>query len=334
MEREPIELLLIAKLSLIPVLLCSLAGYAGRLHQYAELASHFRVQYLLVSTACLVFLLFHREFGWASGAALGCALNFPSILFWFFGGKASKGETGNGRQLRLLLANVNRANTRHDLFLAFVREHNPDVVIVQEVDATWSQALSVVHDYYPFNEIQPRNGGSGMALYSRLPFEGSSVSLSEGDARPGILVRIDLDGDFVWVFSIHPRAPIRPGHLDRRNRMLTAAAEHLESLPSPKICIGDLNTSLWSPYYRDFAKQTRLKNVRKGFGLLPTWPTFLRFRWLMIPIDHCLVSDDIRVLDAKAGDHIHSDHLPLLVTLEIPYGLRESNLCKPGHDRL
>ncbi len=311
-------LLLITQLSLILVLICSLAGHAGRLHKYTELTSHFRVQYLLVSAVCLLSLLLHGEFGWASGAVGGVALNLSAIVPWIFGGRVSGDKTGNGRQLNLLLANVNRANTRHDVFLALVRQHNPDVVIVQEVDATWSQALSAIQDCYPFNEIHPRNGGSGMALYSRLRFERSSVLLSEGDARPGILVRVELGGDFVWVFSIHPRAPIRPGQLDRRNRMLTAAAEHLEHLPSPKICVGDLNTSLWSPYYRDFAKQTGLKNVRKGFGLLPTWPTFLRFRWLMIPIDHCLVSDDIRVLDAKTGKHIRSDHLPLLVTLEIP----------------
>lgn len=294
--------------------LCSLAGCAGRLHKYAELASHFRAQYLLASTACLVIFPLHREFAWAAAAVAAMALNLPAVVPWFF---SRPRATGSGRRLRLLLANVNRANTRHDLFLAFVRRHSPDVVVVQEVDAVWAQALSAMQDRYPFHEVHPRNGGSGMALYSRLRFERSDVSLSEGEVRPGILVRLEAGEGFVWVFSIHPRAPIRPGQFERRNRMFAAAAEHLAQLPPPKICIGDLNASLWSPHYRDFAKQTRLTNVRQGFGLLPTWPAFLRFRWLMIPIDHCLISDDIRVLDAGTGPDIQSDHLPLLVTIEL-----------------
>jgi endonuclease/exonuclease/phosphatase (EEP) superfamily protein YafD len=99
--------------------------------------------------------------------------------------------------------------------------------------------------------------------------------------------------------------------------MLAAAAACLQDLPEPKICIGDLNTSLWSPFYRGFRKQTKLVNVREGIGLLPSWPTFMGFGWLMIPIDHCLVSDDICVIMVQTVEPIGSDHLPLIVELEI-----------------
>lgn len=99
--------------------------------------------------------------------------------------------------------------------------------------------------------------------------------------------------------------------------MLAAAAACLQDLPEPKICIGDLNISLWSPIYQSFRKQTKLRNVREGIGLLPSWPTFMGFGWLMIPIDHCLVSHDIRVMRAQTGERIGSDHLPLIIELEI-----------------
>jgi len=39
--------------------------------------------------------------------------------------------------------------------------------------------------------------------------------------------------------------------------------------------------------------------------------------FLMLPLDHCLVSDDIRVADARTGESIGSDHLSLIVEIEL-----------------
>ena len=201
-----------------------------------------------------------------------------------------------------------------------MERHQPDVVVVQEVNDGWAHALQALSQKYPFCVVLPKEDGSGMALYSRLPFESLPLALPEGDARPGILIGLHTEGETVFILSIHPRAPIRSGHFELRNKMLATAATLLRDLPEPKICVGDLNISMWSPFYQDFAKQTGLINVRKGFGVLPTWPTFMVFGWLMIPIDHCLVSSDIRVVTANTGERIGSDHLPLLVELEIEKG--------------
>ncbi len=221
--------------------------------------------------------------------------------------------------LKLMHANVCHANTEHGAFIAWIKREETDVVIVQEVDDVWDGALTQLHDTYPFFETQPRPGGSGMSLYSRIAFERLPFASPEGAVRPGILVKLKLGGVAVSLLSIHPRAPIKRGHFERRNAMLAAAAEFLQNLPAPKICVGDLNTSLWSPYYYSFVRQTGLINARKGFGLLPSWPTFMIFGWAMIPIDHCLVSDEIRVIRAKTGEKIGSDHLPLVIELEIEH---------------
>jgi endonuclease/exonuclease/phosphatase (EEP) superfamily protein YafD len=84
------------------------------------------------------------------------------------------------------------------------------------------------------------------------------------------------------------------------------------------IIAGDLNLSPWSPYYARLVRETGLADIRKGFGLLPTWPTHLRP--MMIPIDHCLVSPDISVSRVRTGEHIGSDHLPLIVDLMVAKG--------------
>jgi endonuclease/exonuclease/phosphatase (EEP) superfamily protein YafD len=304
--------------SIITILfVLSMSGYFGRFNKYLELTSHFKIQYLLASVVCLLICLILRDWRGAAGALLIAGINLPAIITWYRAGQSTVNWSVKGRHLKLVFANLNRVNTEHDSFIAFVDRHTPDMIIVQEVDAVWAGALQKLRHRYPFSESLPRGGGSGIALYSRLPFERLPIVSTEGDARPGILASLKVGDVTVYLLSIHPRAPLRGEHFERRNKMLAAAVASLRDLPSPKICVGDLNTSLWSPYYRSFAKQTKLVNARKGFGLLPSWPTFMLFKWLMIPIDHCLVSPDIRIVNAQAGEQIGSDHLPLIVEMEI-----------------
>jgi endonuclease/exonuclease/phosphatase (EEP) superfamily protein YafD len=287
------------------------------LSKYAELASHFKIQYLLGSMVCLLVCLFYREPGWAIAAAIGVTMNLAAVTPWYAGGKKSTGDPDGRRRVKLILANVNHENTAHERFIAFALKHNPDALVVQEVTAAWRESLGALHGLYPFIEEQPKDGGSGIALYSRFPFERLAIAFPEGEARPCILARLEIDGISVSLLSIHLRTPIRDDHYALRNRMLAAAADCLCEQPAPKILIGDLNITPWSPYYRSFVEKTKLVDVRKGFGLLPSWPTFLFFKWLMLPLDHCLVSEDIRVADARTGEAIGSDHLPLIVELEL-----------------
>ena len=58
-----------------------------------------------------------------------------------------------------------------------------------------------------------------------------------------------------------------PPHLDRKVLEMAAAEK-----PRPLVVMADLNTTMWSPYYRRFVKQTALKNAARGRGILSTWP--------------------------------------------------------------
>jgi endonuclease/exonuclease/phosphatase (EEP) superfamily protein YafD len=301
----------------LALLILTTLASLGRYFKYFELLSHFKTQYFLASTCCLLICLIFRNWSYAAGALLSLWANLSSIAPFYRPRPAVAIQTGETRSLKLLMANVNRLNREQKRFLGCLEKHQPDVIIVQEVTEIWTNALQTLRQQYPFYEALPRDDGSGIALYSRFFFERLPVTLAEADARPSLLLRLDIDGVRVFILSIHPRAPIRRGHFELRNKMMATAAACLESLPGPKICIGDLNTSLWSPYYHGFTTQTKLVNARVGFGLLPSWPTFLGVHWLMIPIDHCLISKDVRVIRAQTGEPIGSDHLPLIVELEI-----------------
>ena len=302
----------------VVLLVMSATGFLGRLHKYLELTSHFRAQYLIASAFCFLIFLVIANWWCAAGTLICVLINLSAIAPFYHLKKSSLNNEIKGRHLKLTFANVERCNTEYPAFIALVKKHEPDIVIVQEVDLLWANSMQALDRKYPYSWVLPRVGGSGIALYSRFFFERLPITLPEGDVRPGLMIKVDIEGSPLFLLTIHTRAPLRRGHFERRNKTLAASAVLFKDLSLPKVFAGDLNTTPWSPYYRDFIKETKSVDARKGFGLLASWPTFMHFDWLMIPIDHCLVSDDIRVLSAETGERIGSDHLPLIVELEMP----------------
>ncbi len=294
------------------------AGRFGLRAKYFELASHFRIQYLLACFACFALFLVFGAWLWAAASA-ACFIALAAGLFPYYVPREPAPTAAARFDLRLLLFNVNYQSKRYGELLNLIAAEQPDIVIAQEVTARWTGALEALRAEFPHSEVVPREAGAGIALFSRLPFAHSEVVVVGNDKRPGIVARIELQtGAFLSLFTFHPPAPLRPKHFEYRNEQLAAAAPLAQALPEPRVVIGDFNVTLWSPYFSRLLAESRLVNARVGFGILPTWPAWHRTALLMIPIDHCLVSQGIEVRDLRVGPRIGSDHLPLIAELSVP----------------
>ena len=71
--------------------------------------------------------------------------------------KASRKCSPRERSFRLLIANVMLENAGADRLLAEIRECDPDLVLVVEVDAAWLKALSPLRETYPHRVEQPQD---------------------------------------------------------------------------------------------------------------------------------------------------------------------------------
>jgi endonuclease/exonuclease/phosphatase (EEP) superfamily protein YafD len=131
----------VTQLILASTLLLSVAGRLGHLSKYAELASHFKFQYLIGSVVCLLACLFYREPGWAVAAAMGMAINLAAVAPWYDIWKRTVGDRDGRRRVKLILANVYHENTARERFIAFAQKHNPDALVVQEMTEGWRESL-------------------------------------------------------------------------------------------------------------------------------------------------------------------------------------------------
>ena len=100
-----------------------------------------------------------------------------------------------------------------------------------------------------------------------------------------------------------------------RSQQLENVRERIQGADRPLVLLEEFNATVWEPQFKKLAHSAGLANSRRGFGILPTWPTYMPFA--MIPIDHILVSENIAVTGMKTTKSIGSDHLPLIVTLSL-----------------
>jgi endonuclease/exonuclease/phosphatase (EEP) superfamily protein YafD len=122
-----------------------------------------------------------------------------------------------------------------------------------------------------------------------------------------------VSGELLTLINTHPMIPLTRPNFEARNEQIHSIVALVNQAQGSVILTGDLNTSIWAGSYRALEENTGLRNTQRGFGILPTWPTFMPLA--MIPIDHALVSENIGVVETRTGPRIGSDHLPLIVTV-------------------
>ncbi|HEV7684799.1 MAG TPA: endonuclease/exonuclease/phosphatase family protein [Pyrinomonadaceae bacterium] len=300
---------------LILVCVLTFVSFFGH-HVYLELTTHFRLQYAVASLACIVLL--STFYSWKllpfAFAALVCNLIY--ILPYYTAAPGNQ-DRPDAIHLRLLEANVLGSNKNYAALNQAVLEAHADIVILQELTAEWQKQTEDTLSQYPFRKVAPKPGGSGMALFSRYPLEDATILNLDTSTHIAMLGKVNIDGTMVSILALHPPTPVRTDKFLNRNLQFSEAAAIFRATKGPGILIGDLNTTMWSPYFTDLVKNSGLRDARLGFGLKPSWPMPLP-AILQLPIDHCLVSADVSVAGIGTGRRTGSDHRPLIVDLRIP----------------
>lgn len=297
----------------ILIALLSITGYWGNFYYVLDLAAHFKVQYLIIGFCTFFFFLLRRNKLWLVISLSCILLNLSEIAPWYLPPAAFAKETTNG-QLRVLVSNVLFSNQKYSKVISLVREEKPDIAVFVEVGKVWAKELTALKDILPYQVISQDSQRFGTALYSKFPLENVSIEQFQGP-RSTIVATIKHQSQEVIVIGTHPNYPVSKIGFIQRNSQLAAMSDYLAKVNNPVILMGDFNITMWSPFYHRFVDKSKLKNGRFGFGIQPTWPSFMPL--VAIPIDHCLVSQNIQVINSRVGRNVGSDHLPIITDLAI-----------------
>lgn len=301
-----------AKICLALICIATFAPFLGTMHWLIELGSHFVHCYFWSALLATTLLAIMRNRRWTI-IGLVCVLINAALLIPCYIPIDAPDVKPN---LRILHANILTSNTNYQAFLDLVRDVDPDIISVQENNAAWQHALRALDETYPYSKVVSRSDNFGIALYSRLPVHQLEAFDIADLGVPAIRTKITVAGQSLALLSVHTLPPLSGKHAQARATQFAAIPEILGKLGKPAILIGDLNTTMWSPHYRNLENATGLHNTRHGFGLGTTWPA--RYGPFGLPLDHILVSPSIKVLSFRVAPNIGSDHRPIIVDLYVP----------------
>ena len=296
--------------------LATLVSFAGRFWWGFELATHFRVQYMLALGGLTLILLALRQWGGSALCGAFALLNLALIAPTLWADDPATPAAERQPALRALLANVNAENRDVERLQRLIVASNPDFIMLLEATPWLLNQLRGLDQRYPHRVAEPRDDLFGIALFSRHPVVQSQIVRFGDAASPPVIVATFTAGARPFtLIGVHPWPPVSAELAEGRNAQLQALAVRVRQSHPPVLALGDLNVSPWSPWFSQLLADSGLRDSRRGRGIQPSWPAG---GWpLWIPIDHALFSAGIQIQQRAIGPAIGSDHYPVIVDFQV-----------------
>jgi len=287
---------------------CSMIPQYGWLF---DLVSHFRVSMAWTGFAASLLAVLAGKIALA-GLCSASALLILASLFPFRPNRNAISSTPH----RMILFNVRMRNRAYDRTLRFILGEAPDMLALVEVDQAWIDNLLSLRDLFPYRACLPHPSSYGLAFFSRYPIQTWRAARAGTSDPDHLEVELELPTGIVHVILAHLPPPFTPSELKKRNDGLAHLGQVARLKGKPTLLMGDFNASPWTPGLLDVERSSGLRSLRRGHGLLASWPA--PFWPTRIPIDHILGSGtSITFGNASLGPDLGSDHLPLRVELSI-----------------
>lgn len=273
-----------------------------------ELVTHFYLHYFGVAALLVALFALTKKFGRAT-IALILAIVLASSVFPGFG----KAQPDTTNADTILFANVHSDTSEVEQLVSLVDGHEPFVAAFAEMNQDLYEALRVELPDYTTSHYHDGQGPFDVAVFVHNDEDVISLetlTFFEDIDLPLLRIRLGTTAGTQTIFVAHPTPPITTRSATLRNDYLEKVAAEVQKEDSV-IVVGDLNTTPYSPVFKDFLIQTELVPAGGNLTHPRTWPTWLP-DLLRIPIDHGFMSQGVRASIVPA-DRIEGDHLPILI---------------------
>ena len=292
----------------IGLLACVLGGRLGAQHWTLDLLSHFQVQYAAIAAIGLVLCALFRATGPALFSAISLTLSAIAAAPLLLPPDAASGAT-DGR-IRIAALNVKTANAEHAGAATWLREQSADVLVVQELDQGWMDALEAAlpdHSRVPTDTARDDNFGIGVWVANGAGWSDLTVHTSPA-STPWIELVVEGAALDVRVLAVHTVPPMSSSATAERDAHIRDVFERAALSAEPVVIAGDLNATIWSSGLQGPLSDSGFRPACLGSGLFGSWHSKIAGFTGGSLIDHILVDPRLAAIEFAVGRDVGSDH--------------------------
>ncbi len=319
-------LLHVAFFASFPIWILSIAWLVASQSALADIITHASLHIWVLTTVVLAFastvFLFRRHqtaaSSWLRRVVLlaGPWLLMTAVTLPWQAIPIAKWEAFDGKRTKILAWNALLMNFEYDEVEKAIRNSDADIVVIFECNAELGNHLQELRTDYVDTLWSPMWHSQGIIVMTKLKDTKLEFQRINGLRAANIKFKPHDSSIVHNLLAMHTYSPRWPGNrVFERNQQLIAAAQWAAGkMDQPVILMGDLNTSPWSPVFRQMLRTGALGDTRRFHGYYSSWPAYLGDYG--IPIDHVLVNDQVKVVERSVWPEGHgSDHRA--VTLDI-----------------
>ena len=297
-----------------------IAGFLSPFWWGFDILGNFVFQYLIVFAVATLIFFFTKQHDKALVSAIFVVIALFMVLPYHLPTRAMKPTPTVSAQdgsLRVMFFNAWILNDKYDEIANYIEEEDPDIIIMTEVaDPAFPELEKRLTEYPHTRYHEAAYNYLDIAVFSKKPLSGVDIVTHGIGDTPSLVARLLVGSQPVTIVGVHTTAPISDVAAAYRDTQLAELAQYIAKMEGPLVVVGDFNATPWSHSFKKFVEDTNLKDTRIGYGLELSWPAFLP-SFMRIPIDHSLVSKDIRVTDRQVGASLGSDHFSIMLDIEL-----------------
>lgn len=271
-----------------------------------ELLVHFRLHFLLLAPFFLAYLLKRKNYRESLVLALLCVALFVRLSAYL--PPVAEGKIqgqSRGGSLKMFVGNINFQNEKLPELFQVLQALDVDILSLSEVTPELASKLNFLSAKYPYLAGFPTRLPAGELIFSKYPLLDSYYHVETLYLESKVKISETRE---VRLISASSPPPLSPAKLKERNYFIETLGSRLAEANGSAVLLGDLNATPWSKAVEDLIERAQLKDLRKNRGYLSSWPSVLP-AFLRIPIDHCLLSKDLKDINLETVYLPGSDHL-------------------------
>ncbi len=283
-----------------------------------DLLSHFVAHYALLAAFAGIGLLWCGRRGWAVVAAGTCALQIIQLAPYF---PSVRSSSVNAPSFKVFQFNVGAHEDTYRALPGWIenRADELDVVVLFEVDKAWEKPIKRLAAFFSASAFELRDDPYGIAMFTQFPGASAHIEHTAPVHPPSAMVTVA--GDRTWppitILASHPPAPSGAVQWTARNSQFAALAEVAAGQVGEVLLVGDLNTTVWSAWYRDLKRRSGLRDATVGHSYRATWAPYRLPLLSGLPLDQLLISEGLVSIDREYPPRMSSDHRPIVTTLAV-----------------